>query len=81
VRGEHEVLEECKWDDRPDLIVHDSRGFEAASEGEMQLVESFLKEKSSKIDPKERLHVIWLVCILEALGILISHLTRWQVLH
>ena len=57
--GEHNILEEHAWRDRPDLVVHDSRGFEAASDEEIKTVEAFLSEMSRKVEPRDRLHIIW----------------------
>lgn len=58
-RGIHDVKQEITFEGRPDLIVHDSGGFEAGAEAEFQAIEDFLKEKSSVMDVKDRLHVIW----------------------
>lgn len=58
-RGIHDVRQAITFDGRPDLIVHDSGGFEAGAETEFQAIEEFLKEKSNAIEIKDRLHVIW----------------------
>ena len=58
-RGIHDVRQEITFEDRPDLIVHDSGGFEAGADEEFIAIEGFLKEKSSAIDVKDRVHVIW----------------------
>ncbi|KAK0941013.1 hypothetical protein LTR29_007431 [Friedmanniomyces endolithicus] len=58
-RGIHDVREEITFDGRPDLVVHDSGGFEAGADEEYVAIEAFLKEKSAAIDVTERLHVIW----------------------
>lgn len=50
---------EHKWKDRPDIVVHDSCGFEAASEQEIKSVEQFLAQMAHKEQPKDRLHIIW----------------------
>ncbi len=58
-RGIHNVEEEIKHNGRPDLIIHDSGGFEAGDESQMHAIRNFVKEKSSRIRIEERLHVIW----------------------
>lgn len=58
-RGIHNVKQEITFEGRPDLIVHDSGGFEAGAETEFIAIEEFLKEKSAVLDVKDRLHVIW----------------------
>ncbi|KAK3615107.1 hypothetical protein LTR56_026799 [Elasticomyces elasticus] len=58
-RGIHDVREEITFDGRPDLVVHDSGGFEAGADEEFVAIEAFLKDKSSNIDVADRIHVIW----------------------
>jgi hypothetical protein len=50
-----------RFDGRPDLILHDSGGFEAGAEEEFHAIEDFLKEKAAATDVMDRLHVIWYV--------------------
>lgn len=59
--GIHNVEDEIKHKCRPDLIIHDSGGFEAGDESQMQAVSNFVKVKSSPVRIEERLHVIWYV--------------------
>lgn len=58
-RGIHDVREEIRFEGRPDLIVHDSGGFEAGADAEFKAIEEFLKTKSEVVDVKDRVHVIW----------------------
>ncbi|KAI9700970.1 MAG: hypothetical protein M1820_006615 [Bogoriella megaspora] len=58
-RGIHDVKSEIRFAERPDLIVHDSGGFEAGAVEEMDVVKEFLQEKSRADDINDRLHVIW----------------------
>lgn len=58
-RGIHDVREEITWEGRPDLIVHDSGGFEAGGDDEIQAIEAFLKNTSTAEDILARVHVIW----------------------
>ena len=57
-RGIHDVREEITFEGRPDLIVHDSAGFEAGTQDEFTAIEDFLKEKSTMEDVMDRLHVV-----------------------
>ncbi|KAK4546616.1 hypothetical protein LTR36_001833 [Oleoguttula mirabilis] len=58
-RGLHDCREEITFEGRPDLIVHDSGGFEAGADDEYLAIEAFLKDKSAAEDVKDKLHVIW----------------------
>ena len=58
-RGIHDVRQEITFEGRPDLVVHDSGGFEAGADSEFQAIEAFLKEKSTAVEVMDRLHVIW----------------------
>ena len=53
------MREEITWEGRPDLIVHDSGGFEAGADDEFKAIEEFLKEKAEATDIAEKLHIIW----------------------
>ena len=59
IRGIHDVSKEITWESRPDLIVHDSGGFEAGADDEFQAIEAFLKDKSAAEDILAQIHVIW----------------------
>jgi predicted GTPase len=67
-RGIHNIKDEITLPGRPDLIIHDSGGFEAGSVDEFEAVESFLKEKSAQTDIDKRLHLIWYVPISSQLS-------------
>jgi GTPase SAR1 family protein len=58
-RGLHDVRQELTWEGRPDLIVHDSGGFEAGTENEFHAIEDFLKARSAVHDIMEQVHVVW----------------------
>ena len=57
--GVHDVNDAFTTKTRPDLIVHDSGGFEAGGDEEIQSVKRFVNEKSTAGSIKDRLHVIW----------------------
>lgn len=58
-RGIHDVRQEITWEGRPDLIVHDSGGFEAGTDHEFHTIAAFLKEKSASENILAQVHVIW----------------------
>ncbi|KAI1627960.1 hypothetical protein EDD37DRAFT_606741 [Exophiala viscosa] len=58
-RGKHNIKDPITFPSRPDLIVHDSCGFEAGSDEEMNVVEDFLQENSSATDLAQRIHTVW----------------------
>lgn len=58
-RGIHDVTQEITWPGRPDLIIHDSEGFEAAGVDEFEAIEKFFKDKSNEVELNKRLHAIW----------------------
>lgn len=58
-RGVHDIKIPIMCQDRPDLIVHDSGGFESGGDKEFQQVKDFIVEMSNTSEMKDRLHVIW----------------------
>lgn len=66
-RGIHDVTQEITWPGRPDLIIHDSEGFEAAGVDEFEAIEKFLKDKSNEVELNKRLHAIWRVSLSPSL--------------
>ena len=46
---------------RPNLILHDSGGFETGGTAALQLVKDFVRDLSNKVNYQDRLHVIWSV--------------------
>ena len=57
--GVHDIWEPFTNEKRPDLIVHDSRGFETGASSEVEQVQQFISAKTSSSDIENRLHVIW----------------------
>ncbi|KAF8851319.1 hypothetical protein BDZ45DRAFT_730994 [Acephala macrosclerotiorum] len=57
--GRHDVNEGFQTPERPDLIIHDSGGFEAGGSEEFEAVEKFVTKMSAETEMKDRLHVIW----------------------
>ena len=42
-------------------VLHDSRGFEAGGEGELKIMQEFVRQKSQEKKMEKRLHAIWFV--------------------
>jgi predicted GTPase len=58
-QGVHDIDVPFESPMHPGLIIHDSRGYQAGSFEELRLIEKFVKKRSSKAEPTERLHAIW----------------------
>ncbi|KAF8814398.1 hypothetical protein BYT27DRAFT_6334201 [Phlegmacium glaucopus] len=63
-RGEHDVRRAFTFRSNPRFIFHDSRGFEAGSEEELEDVLSFIHEKAKSNEVMDQIHVIW--CVLSS---------------
>ncbi|KAL8960476.1 MAG: hypothetical protein Q9193_002825 [Seirophora villosa] len=59
VRGNHDIKTPLFCENRPDLIIHDSGGFETGGDDEFQKVKEFVAGMSRATEMKDRLHVIW----------------------
>ncbi|KAF9509661.1 hypothetical protein BS47DRAFT_1348963, partial [Hydnum rufescens UP504] len=60
-RGIHTIDDEITYKSNPDLVFHDSGGFEAGGVEEVKAVWQFI-QKRSLASPSQQLHAIWL-CI------------------
>ncbi|KAI9567675.1 hypothetical protein HD554DRAFT_930281 [Boletus coccyginus] len=58
-RGGHDIEHEISFKDNERFVFHDSRGFDAGSEDELQKVQSFIEERAKEQEPANRLHAIW----------------------
>ena len=57
-RGEHNIEYQITYSGS-NFIFHDSRGIEAGSEDELQLVKEFIQTREQHRELKNQLHVIW----------------------
>lgn len=57
--GKYDVHKLIRHKDRPDLILHDSGGFEAGDEVQIRTVGQFVKKRSLITQIDDRLHMIW----------------------
>jgi hypothetical protein len=55
----HNIEDELIFTNHTGYIFHDSCGFEAGGEGELKIVQEFVRRKSRERQLKDRLHAIW----------------------
>ena len=48
----------------PRFIFHDSRGFEAGGDTELENVKAFITERSKNVELQDQVHAIWYVVYL-----------------
>lgn len=58
-RGYHNIEDELIFQSNRGFVFHDSRGFEAGSENEMEVVKSFVTDRATTIHLEKRIHAIW----------------------
>ncbi|KAN0088849.1 hypothetical protein V8E55_005906 [Tylopilus felleus] len=63
--GEHNIQHEISFRSNDRFVFHDSRGFEAGSEDELHMLQSFIEERANKQAPGEHLHSIWYCISME----------------
>ncbi|EIW77923.1 hypothetical protein CONPUDRAFT_61895 [Coniophora puteana RWD-64-598 SS2] len=57
-RGRHDIRNQITYPGSR-FVFHDSRGIEAGSVNEVQIIRDFVRERASKESLAERLHAIW----------------------
>jgi hypothetical protein len=60
-RGEHDIEHELVFSSHDGYIFHDSRGFEAGGEGELRIVQDFVRRRFQEKRLNDKLHAIWFV--------------------
>jgi len=58
-QGNHDINKAFESPNHPGLLIHDSRGWQAGSDKELELIAQFLRHRAFQKDPAEALHVIW----------------------
>jgi predicted GTPase len=58
-QGVHDINEAFESPRHPGLLIHDSRGWQAGSDTELELIARFLRHRAFQKDAAEALHVIW----------------------
>ena len=80
-RGYHDINDELIFTNHDGYVFHDSRGFEAGSKDELEIVQEFVKSKSQQ-KTVERSIARDLVCFFVNLQLLIHKVAvAFQVLH
>ncbi|KAI5997658.1 hypothetical protein F5J12DRAFT_725184 [Pisolithus orientalis] len=58
-RGEHNIEDELVFKSDRRFVFHDSRGFEAGSEGEFDMMKEFVMDRAKTMKLDKRIHAIW----------------------
>ncbi|KAH6656525.1 hypothetical protein BKA67DRAFT_618608 [Truncatella angustata] len=58
-QGVHDINKAFESPKHPGLLIHDSRGWQAGSDTELELIAKFLRHRAFQKDAAEALHVIW----------------------
>ncbi|KAI6146768.1 hypothetical protein BKA82DRAFT_145821, partial [Pisolithus tinctorius] len=58
-RGEHNIEDELVFKSNRRFVFHDSRGFEAGSEGEFDMMKEFVMDRAKTTQLDKRIHAIW----------------------
>ncbi|KAJ7869220.1 hypothetical protein B0H14DRAFT_2572061 [Mycena olivaceomarginata] len=58
-RGEHDISDELEFSNHKGYVFHDSRGLESGGVGELEKIQSFVRERSQRKRLQDRLHAIW----------------------
>ncbi|KAK9424118.1 hypothetical protein SUNI508_03606 [Seiridium unicorne] len=58
-QGVHDINKAFESPRHPGLLIHDSRGWQAGSDTELELIARFLRHRAFQKDAAEALHVIW----------------------
>ncbi|KIO07732.1 hypothetical protein M404DRAFT_38344, partial [Pisolithus tinctorius Marx 270] len=58
-RGYHNIKDELVFKSNQHFVFHDSRGFEAGSEGEFDMMKEFVMERAKTTKLDKRIHAIW----------------------
>ena len=71
------MYDEFSFKSNPQFIFHDSPGFEAGGDKELQEVLSFLQEKAKVNDVKDQIHAIWCVLLILPSSGIIDNVSRF----
>jgi len=58
-QGNHDINQAFESPNHPGLLIHDSRGWQAGSDHELDLIAQFLRHRAFQKEAAEALHVIW----------------------
>ena len=60
-RGTHDIEKEIESEGNNKIIAHDSEGFEAGKQAELDVVWKFIDSRSRAKDINQKLHLVWFV--------------------
>jgi len=63
-RGTHNIEKEIEFEGNSKIIAHDSEGFEAGKQAEVDVVWKFINSRSRSKDINQKLHLVWFVLLL-----------------
>ena len=63
-RGTHDIEKEIEFEGNTKIIAHDSEGFEAGKQAEVDVVWKFINSRSRAKDINQKLHLVWFVLLL-----------------
>ena len=63
-RGTHNIEKEIEFEGNNKIIAHDSEGFEAGKQAEVDVVWKFIDSRSRAKDINQKLHLVWFVLLL-----------------
>ncbi|KAJ2990028.1 hypothetical protein NUW58_g3162 [Xylaria curta] len=58
-QGVHDINKAFESPNHPGLLIHDSRGWQAGSDRELEEIAKFLRHRAFQKNPAKALHVIW----------------------
>ncbi|KAF9483300.1 hypothetical protein BDN70DRAFT_327702 [Pholiota conissans] len=58
-RGIHDINRPFAFESNQQFIFHDSPGFEAGDESQLQKVQAFIEKRAKSTEPNDQLHAIW----------------------
>lgn len=58
-RGSHNIEKEIEFERNSKIIAHDSEGFEAGKQNEVDVVRKFIDRRPQERDINRRLHLVW----------------------
>ncbi|KAL0947868.1 hypothetical protein HGRIS_010503 [Hohenbuehelia grisea] len=76
-RGQHKIEDELVFAGHDKFIFHDSQGFEAGSDVELNVVKKFIKKRSKEPNLADRLHAVWFCIPTDSPRILLEHETSF----
>ena len=65
-RGTHDIEKEIEFEGNSKIIAHDSEGFEAGKQAEVDVVWKFINSRSRAKDINQKLHLVWFVLLLSS---------------